>query len=109
MSHEIELLIEIRDLLQVIAEPALAKRDARLRTALRGAVGKSAKRVKAVLLMDGTRSQAALAKDSGADKGDLSRLVKRLAVEQLISADQKHPRVLVKVPSHFFDGNDANE
>jgi hypothetical protein len=56
MSREIELLIEIRDLLQVMAEPALAKRDAKLRSSLRTAVGSSGKKAKAALLMDGSRS-----------------------------------------------------
>lgn len=58
MSREIELLTEIRDLLQVMAEPALAKRDARLRSDLCSVVG-GGKKAKAVLLMDGSRTQAA--------------------------------------------------
>ena len=41
MSREIELLTEIRDLLQVMAEPNLAKRDAKMRVALRDVVGSS--------------------------------------------------------------------
>jgi hypothetical protein len=53
MSRELELLTEIRDLLQVVAEPALAKRDAKFRSVLRSVVGSSGKKVKAVLLMDG--------------------------------------------------------
>jgi len=109
MSQKIELLAEIRDLLQVIAEPALAKRDAKLRSSLRAVVGSSRKKAKAVMMMDGTRSQAALVKHSGMDKGNLSRLVKELAAVQLISADEKHPRIMAKVPSTFFDGDDADE
>ncbi|MBI3409695.1 MAG: hypothetical protein HY040_15245 [Planctomycetes bacterium] len=109
MPREIELLTEIRDLLQVMAEPELAKRDAKMRVALRDVVGSSNKKAKAVLLMDGTRSQAGIVKESGMDQGNLSRLMKALAVARLISADEKHPKLLVKVPSSFFDGGDTDE
>ena len=109
MSRDLELLTEIRDLLQVIAEPALAKRDAKLRSALRSLVGSSDGKAKAVLLMDGTRTQSALAKESGVDPGALSRLVKGLAAAKLIPVDARHPHLAVKVPSTFFDGNDAND
>jgi hypothetical protein len=108
MSREIELLTEIRDLLQVIAEPMLAKRDARLRSTLRSVAG-SGKKAKAALLMDGSRSQTAIVKESGIDQGNLSRLVKTLAAAHLISADEKHPRLLVKVLPTFFDGDDTDE
>ena|SRR6266404_6460356 len=109
MSREIELLTEIRDLLQVMAEPELAKRDARVRVSLRDIVGNSNKKAKAALLMDGARSQSAIVKESGIDQGNLSRLVKALAAAQLISADEKHPKLLVRIPSTFFDGDDADE
>ena len=109
MSREIELLTEIRDLLQVMAEPALEKRDAKPRSSLRTVVGGSSKKAKAALLMDGSRSQSAIVKESGIDQGNLSRLVRALAAAQLISADEKHPRLLVKVPFTFFDGDGADE
>jgi hypothetical protein len=109
MSRDVELLTEIRDLLQVIAEPALAKRDAKLRTSLRTVVGSGVQKAKAVLLMDGTRSQAAIVKDTGIDQGHLSRLVKALAAAQLIAQDVKHPALMVKVPPTFFDKDDADE
>ena len=110
MSREVELLAEIRDLLQVMAEPALAKRDAKVRSALRTVVRSSAKRAKAVLLMDGSRSQADLVKASGMDAGNLSRMIKALAEAKLIAIDQKRPRVLVAVPPTFFDeGKNGDE
>ena len=108
MSREVELLTEIRDLLQVMAEPALAKRDAKARSSLRAVVG-SGKKAKAAILMDGSRSQSAIVNESAIDKGALSRLVKSLADAKLISADEKHPRLLVNVPPTFFDGDDADE
>jgi hypothetical protein len=109
MSQEIDLLTEIRDLLLVIAEPALSKRDANLRSSLRDIVGRSGQKAKAVMLMDGTRSQSVIANDSGMDKGNLSRLMKALAAAKLISADEKHPMLLVRVPPSFFDGDDLDE
>lgn len=108
MSQEVALLTEIRDLLQVLAEPALAKRDAKLRSALRSIVGTSSKRIKAVMAMDGTQTQSALVKASGMDQGGLSRLVKSLAAEQLVSGDVRHPQLVLKIPSTFFDGDDVN-
>lgn len=109
MSREIELLTEIRDLLEMIAEPALANRDVKRRSSLRIVVGGSGKKAKAILMMDGSRSQSVIAKESGVDQGNLSRLVKALAVAQLITADHKHPRLLIKVPSDFFDQDHADE
>jgi|SRR6267142_559628 len=109
MSKEIELLTEIRDLLQVMAEPALEKRDAKLRTSLRKLVGGSEKKAKAVLLMDGSRSRAQIVQQSGIDQGDLSRLVKALGTDQLVSADEKQPRLLLKIPPNFFEGGNGDE
>jgi hypothetical protein len=93
----------------VIAEPALAERDAKLRSSLRTVVGGSGKKADAVLLMDGSRSQAAIVKESGIDQGNLSRLVKALATARLISADERHPKLLVKIPHTFFSRDDADE
>src|SRR5207248_8635008 len=103
MSRDTELLTEIRDLLQVMAEPALAKRDEKLRKALRAVARKSHKSRSAILLMDGSRTQAAIAKESGMDTSNLSKLVKSLTEESLIAADEKHPKLLVKIPPDFFE------
>jgi hypothetical protein len=81
MHEQTELLREMRDLLLVIAEPALAKRDERLRASLLDIVGKSKAKAQATLLMDGLRSQAAICKESGIDKGALSRLTKALRAQ----------------------------
>src|SRR5688500_16148971 len=103
MSKEIELLTEIRDLVQVMAEPALAKHHEKLRDALRAAVGRNKKKASAVLLMDGSKSQAAIAKETGVDKSDLSKLVKALKAESLIATDEGHPKLRIKVLPNFFD------
>lgn len=105
MSREIELLTEIRDLLQVMAEPALAKRDDKFREAIRIAAGNSHTKGNAIMLMDGSRSQSAIVKETGIDKSNLSRLVKALITNSLINADEKHPKLRVKLPSNFFDQN----
>lgn len=109
MSREIELLTEIRDLLLVVAEPALAKRDKKRRDALRR-IGRGRKNVAAIMLMDGTRSQAEIVKESSVDKSQLSRLVKSLMAEALIRADEKHPKLVIAVPKDFFEGEgDAHD
>jgi hypothetical protein len=74
MAEDNELLREIRDLLRLIAEPELAKRDERFRASLRQIVGKSKRKAEAVALMDGSRSRATIQKECGIDVGDLSRL-----------------------------------
>jgi DNA-binding MarR family transcriptional regulator len=103
MDEQIQLLREMRDLLRVIAEPQLAARDKRLRSALLEVVGESSRRAKAVLLMDGSRSQAELYKQSGMDQSGLSKLVKALRAKELIKGDEKRPELALSVPSNFFD------
>ena len=103
MNEQTKLLCEMRDLLRVIAEPQLAARDKRPRSALLKVVGHSTRRAKAVLLMYGSRSQADLYKESGMDQGDLSRLVKALRAKELIRSDEKRPELALSVPPNFFD------
>lgn len=103
MDDQTELLREIRDLLRVIAEPALAKRDEGLRAQLAEIVGKSKARAKAVPLMDGSKSQTEICKDSGIDHGELSRVTKALRANALIAADEKHPKLVISVPKNFFE------
>jgi hypothetical protein len=110
MSREIELLTEIRDLLLVLAEPALAQRDQKLRVALLQVVGKGAKNRAAVFLMNGSMSQAAIAKATQFDPSNLSKFMKALAKESLIAADDKQPKLAVTIPSNFFEAEGkANE
>ena len=103
MGEDTELLREIRDLLRLMAEPALAKRDERLRASLQQVIGKGKQRLEAVVLMDGTRSQTAIRKHCGIDVGNLSRLVKALRAAELIGPDDKHPKLVFPVPSNFID------
>lgn len=103
MPESAELLTEIRDLLRLLAEPALAQRDERRRTSLLGIVGKSKQKSAAVLLMDGTRSQVAIRKGCDIDDGNLSRLVKELRAAELVGPDDKHPKLVFPVPASLFD------
>jgi len=103
MTENTELLKEIRDLLRLIAEPALAKRDERLRASLQQVIGKSKQKADAVVLMDGSRSQAEVRKACGMDDGNLSRLVKALRSAELVGPDDKHLKLVFPVPSNLLD------
>ena len=107
MSEDTELLREMRDLLRIIAEPTLAKRDVRPRASLIEIVGKSSPRARAVLRMDGSRTQAAICKESGIDQGGLSRLVRALRASSLITVDEKQPKLAIAIPPNFFDDPEA--
>jgi hypothetical protein len=102
MDEQTKLLREIRDLLQLIAEPALAKRDETHRAAILEAAGRSKLNAKAVLLMDGTRTQAAIRQESGIDKSNLSRLVKALRDGELLTEDEQ-PKLVITIPPNFFE------
>jgi hypothetical protein len=108
MNEQTELLREMRDLLLVMAEPALEKRDEKFRTALRNIVGKSKLRAKAVLLMDGTRSQTKIQSESGIDKGDLSRCAKSLREVSLLGKDE-NPKLVIAIPPNFFEQSQGGQ
>src|SRR5262245_20004578 len=103
MSEDTEILREIRDLLRLMTEPALAKRDERLRASLHAIVGKSKQKAEAVALMNGTRSQTDIREACKIDLGNLSRLVKALREAELIDADDKHPKLLFPAPANLLE------
>lgn len=107
----LHVLAEMRDLLRLMAEPALAERDKKLRERLRDIAGNAkGKKAKAILLMDGTRVQAKIAAECGIDKSDLSGLVKKLKAAELLKDDVKQPQLAISVPTNFFEaGADADE
>jgi hypothetical protein len=102
-SEQIELMREVRDLLRVIAEPSLAKRDAAARKVVLKAVGTSKGRADAALKMDGTRSQSEIRRDTKIDSANLSRLVKALREGGVLGPDEKRPRLKVWIPPDMFD------
>lgn len=98
---------EMRDLLRLMAEPAVAERDRKLRQALRQVAGSSTgKKAKAVMLMDGSRNRRGIIADCGINKGDLSVLVNKLKEAELISGDGKQPELAISIPSNFFEKDD---
>jgi len=105
MNEQTELLREIRDLLVLIAEPALAKRDESMRAAVLELAGRSKSKRNAILLMDGARTRAAICKESGIDAGDLSRLLKALREKTLIGPEDP-PKLMLALPPKFFEATD---
>jgi DNA-binding MarR family transcriptional regulator len=110
-AQMLQVLTEMRDLLRLIAEPAIAERDKRLRGALRSISGSATgKKAKAALLMDGTRTQTQIAKECGINQGDLSVLVKSLKASGLLTSDPKQPKLSISIPNNFFEqAGDADE
>ncbi len=108
MDEQIGLLREMRDLLRLIAEPAIAKRDEGLRAVVRDLVGRSKPKAKAVQLMDGTRQRALICQESGLKKGNLSVFEKSLRENGLIAAGEQL-RLVISLPANFFEGADNND
>lgn len=100
----LHVLSEMRDLLRLIAEPAIAQRDKRLRDTLRSIAGSAnGRKAQAILLMDGTRNQTGISNECGIFKSDLSVLVKKLKSEGLLKEDAKQPELTISIPPNFFD------
>lgn len=108
-SQILSAILEIRDLIRLMAEPAVAERDRKLRTELRQIVGSSARQAKAVLLMDGSRSQSDIHREIGINKGQLSTLVKQLSSGRLLSGDGKEPQLAISIPNDFFEKDSIDE
>jgi hypothetical protein len=111
-DHDAEILSavrEIRDLVLLMAEPAIAARDQKLRSELRRIVGKSVNGSKSVLLMDGNRTQRDIHRETGFNEGQLSTLVKQLKEAKLLSGDGKKPKLAITVPANFFEIGAKNE
>lgn len=98
-----EAIFEIRDLLRLLAEPAVAERDQKRRGEIKRIVGSSVPKAKSVLLMDGTRNQAAIHKETGFNQGHLSTLVRQLSGAGLLVGDTKQPKLAIILPSNFFE------
>lgn len=103
MDEQTELLREMVELLRLIAEPEIAKRDKKRRVALAEIVGKSQQKINAILLMDGVKTQAAIGKEAKIDHGALSRLTKALRAADLIANEDKPPKLVFPLPPNFPD------
>jgi hypothetical protein len=105
MDEKPELLnaiLEIRDLVRLMAEPAIAERDQKLRNELKRIVGNSRAKQKSVFFMDGNHSQSDIRRTTNVNQGDLSTLVKRLKESKLLKGDSKKPELAISIPSNFF-------
>ena len=100
-NARLQVLVEIRAILLVMAEPQLAERDRSRRADLRKLVGRSEKGQKAVLLMDGSRTQAEISKTVPIDNGQLARLVGSLREMNLIVEGEK-PKIVIPVSVAMF-------
>jgi hypothetical protein len=100
-------LRQMRKLLELMAEPAIAQRDAKLRDALLEIVGSSPKKQQSVFLMDGTRTQAQIVAETSVGQGHLSTMVGQLESGGLLADGKKRPKLAISIPSNFFDANPA--
>lgn len=106
-DQTLAVLEEMRDLLRLLAEPAIAERDKKLRASLREIVGNpGSKKAEAVPLMDGTRTQAEIVSQCGITKGNLSTFVKSLRESELLGGDPKLPNLIIPIPPNFFESGD---
>jgi len=108
-GEDTRLLLEevrhMRKLLELLAEPAIAQRDAKLRDKLREIVGTSAKKRQSVLLMDGSRTQGQIVAQTSVDQGDLSKMVGKMDSAGLLADGKKHPKLALSIPANFFDAH----
>lgn len=108
-AQMLQVLSEMRDLLRLMAEPSIAERDKKFRTELRGLAGLAGgKKARAILLMDGTRTQSTIVSECGIDKSDLSGLVKKLKTANLLKGDPKQPQLAISIPHNFFEMPEGN-
>ncbi len=109
MSDDLnELLATVRkiyELLGLLAEDKIAQRDVKLRTALLEIVGTSATKQKSVFLMDGTRTQTEIRSVTSVNQGHLSTMVGKLHKAKLLVGDTKKPKLVISIPSNFFESN----
>lgn len=109
-TQMLDVLVEMRDLLRLIAEPAIAQRDKKRRNALRSIAGSATgKKAKAIPLMDGTRTQTGIIQACGINQGELSSLVKKLNAAELLKGDSKQPHLAIMIPPDFFEQADNSD
>jgi hypothetical protein len=102
-SELLKAILEIRDLVRLLAEPAIAARDQKLRSELKRIVGSSPAKQKSVFLMDGNRTQSDIHGETNVNQGHLSTLVKQLDENKLLSGDVKKPKLAISIPPQFFE------
>jgi hypothetical protein len=106
MNEELDELRKIRELLELLAEEKIAERDAKQRAALRQIVGASPKMQQSVLLMDGLQTQAQIRAKTGVHQGNFSTVVGKLHKANLLAGDTKAPKLVISIPSNFFEDHE---
>jgi hypothetical protein len=101
----LEAVRDIRKLLEILAEPAIAQRDAKLRKELRQIVGASKPGQMSVFLMNGKRTQKEIHSETFMNKGNLSTLVSKLSEAKLLIGDPKLPNLAISIPTNFFESD----
>lgn len=107
-----ELLEEVRKmrkLIELLAEPAIAQRDAKLRNELLKIVGSSKTKQESVFLMDGTRTQKEIRTHTSVNQGHLSTMVGHMYKAKLLVGDTKSPKLAISIPPNFFETNAETE
>jgi hypothetical protein len=99
---------EIRELVRLMAEPQIAARDQKLRDELARIVGRSVPKQKSIMLMDGTRTQADIHKETGINIGQLSTLVKQLVASKLLVGEPKKAKLSISIPTNFFENREGH-
>ena len=102
-SELLNAILEIRDLVRLLAEPAIAERDQKLRSELKRIVGNSPAKRKSVFFMDGNRTQSDIQRETNINQGHLSTLVKQLKENKLLNGDAKKPKLAISIPPNFFE------
>jgi hypothetical protein len=95
-------ILEIRDLLRLMAAPAIAERDKKAREDIQRIVGQSEKKQAALMLMDGSKTQTDIHKAIDFSKGHLSTMVKELNEAGVLQDDIKKPKIKIYIPINFF-------
>jgi hypothetical protein len=95
-------ILEIRDLLRLLAAPAIAERDKKVREDIQRVVGQSEKKQTALMLMDGSKTQTEIHMATGFNKGHLSTMVKQLSEMGVLEEDTKKPKIKIYIPANFF-------
>lgn len=99
----IAAIFEMRDLLRLLAGPAIAERDKKAREDIRLIAGQGEKKQAAIMLMDGSKTQAEIVKETGIQKGNLSIVVKKLSEVGVLIDDIKRPKLKIFLPPNFFE------
>ncbi len=101
----LEAIREIRKLLELLAEPAIAQRDAKLRKGLRKIVGSSKPKQKSIFLMNGKHTQSEIRAETSINQGNLSTLISKLTHEKLLKGEPKLPNLVISIPTNFFESD----